>query len=83
MTEDGRSGSCDQGANALGDCWRDERQWLLVIDKMICSPPAEQVAIYKSLHFEVAGSGPLKAPPPYPGNMEMFVFVKHTEKDTY
>ena len=49
----------------------------------MCSPQVIQVAIYKSLNFEVAGSGPLKAPPPYPGDMEMYVFVKHTEKDTY
>ncbi|KAI0749656.1 hypothetical protein C8Q80DRAFT_1163263 [Daedaleopsis nitida] len=41
------------------------------------------VKIYKSLKFEVAGSGPIKAPPPYPGNMEMFVFIMHTEKDEY
>lgn len=42
-----------------------------------------QVAIYKSLKYEVAGSGPIKAPPPYPGHMEMVVFIKHTEKDEY
>ncbi|RPD60188.1 hypothetical protein L226DRAFT_535116 [Lentinus tigrinus ALCF2SS1-7] len=41
------------------------------------------LAIYKSMNFEVAGSGPIKAPPPYPGDMEMYVFVKHTERDTY
>ncbi|KAI0359757.1 hypothetical protein OH77DRAFT_1517373 [Trametes cingulata] len=41
------------------------------------------VKIYKSLGYEVAGSGPLKAAPPHEGSFEMFVFVKHTEKDDF
>ncbi|KAI0326405.1 hypothetical protein GY45DRAFT_1373960 [Cubamyces sp. BRFM 1775] len=41
------------------------------------------VAIYKALKFEVAGSGPLAAPPPAQGSFEMFVFIKHTESDEY
>ena len=68
-------------------CWRPLAQRTYVVSVMIlwnmCSPQVIQVAIYKSLNFEVAGSGPLKAPPPYPGDMEMYVFVKHTEKDAY
>ncbi|KAI0636031.1 hypothetical protein C8Q77DRAFT_1216522 [Trametes polyzona] len=38
------------------------------------------VAVYKALQYEVAGSGPIQAPPPSEGTFEMFVFIKHTEE---
>ncbi|KAI9066265.1 hypothetical protein FKP32DRAFT_1674011 [Trametes sanguinea] len=43
------------------------------------------VQVYKSLKYEVAGSGPLSAPPPSPADatFEMFVFIKHTEAEDF
>ncbi|EIW57678.1 uncharacterized protein TRAVEDRAFT_65412 [Trametes versicolor FP-101664 SS1] len=38
------------------------------------------VSIYKALGYEVAGSGPIKVPPPAAGgSFEMSVIIKHTE----
>ncbi|KAI0776864.1 hypothetical protein BD413DRAFT_231135 [Trametes elegans] len=44
---------------------------------------ATNIGIYKSLGYEVAGTGPLQAPPPAPvgASFEMAVFVKHVEKE--
>ncbi|KAI9066266.1 hypothetical protein FKP32DRAFT_1589778 [Trametes sanguinea] len=43
------------------------------------------VQIYKSLKYEVAGSGPLSMFPPSPpdASFEMFVFIKHTEAEDF
>ncbi|KAI0649020.1 acyl-CoA N-acyltransferase [Trametes meyenii] len=40
---------------------------------------ATNVEIYKSLGYEIGGSGPIDAPPPSTGSFEMFVFIKNTE----
>ncbi|KAI0831938.1 hypothetical protein BC628DRAFT_1350649 [Trametes gibbosa] len=44
---------------------------------------AVNVSIYKALGYGVAGSGPIKSPPPYEGNFEMFVFSKRTDNESY
>ncbi|CDO74669.1 hypothetical protein BN946_scf184828.g9 [Trametes cinnabarina] len=43
------------------------------------------VQIYKSLGYEVAGSGPISVPPPSPpdATFEMFTFIKHTEAEDF
>ncbi|KAL7279268.1 hypothetical protein ACG7TL_007109 [Trametes sanguinea] len=44
-----------------------------------------KVQIYKSLKYEVAGSGPISVPPPGPADatFDMFVFIKHTEAEDF
>ncbi|KAL1949595.1 hypothetical protein VTO73DRAFT_8476 [Trametes versicolor] len=42
---------------------------------------ATNVTIYKALGYTQAGSGPIGAPPPYPGTFEMFVFIKQSSTE--